>query len=63
MPIRNRIKSVDLDERARRAMIENGFEPDFDLGAIEQVKEIEARGEALPVDGVEDLVRRAVDGE
>ncbi|MEP7214458.1 MAG: RNB domain-containing ribonuclease [Acidobacteriota bacterium] len=55
MPIRNRIVSVDLDERARRAMIENGFEPDFEPAVLEQVKQIETDGQPKIADGVADL--------
>lgn len=55
MAFKNRIQSVDLDARARQSMIENGFEPDFDRAAIDQVKALEADGNPPPVDGVEDL--------
>src|SRR6476661_6220614 len=55
MAFKNRIQSVDLDARARQSMIENGFEPDFDRGVIEQVAAIESSGGAPTVDGAEDL--------
>src|SRR4051812_30014585 len=57
MPFKNRIKSVDLDERARQSMIDNGFEPDFDQDAIEQVRAIESNPESASADGVEDLTK------
>jgi len=55
MAFKNRIQSVDLDARARQSMIENGFEPDFDRGAIDQVAAIESSGGAVTLDGAEDL--------
>src|SRR4051794_34897466 len=45
MPIHNRIINVDLDERARQAMIENGLEPDFPPAVEREVQAL------LPSDG------------
>ena len=55
MPIRNRIVNVDFDERARQSMIDNGFEPDFDREALDQVRAIEADGVRKAAGGVADL--------
>ena len=54
MPIRNRIINVDLDERARKAMIDNGLEPDFPPAVENEVREILT--DSNPVQpGIDDL--------
>ncbi|HEX2640036.1 MAG TPA: RNB domain-containing ribonuclease, partial [Pyrinomonadaceae bacterium] len=45
----------DLDERARQAMLDNGFEPDFTPEVAQQIDEIEADGPAGLSPGVRDL--------
>jgi len=36
--MQNRVKKVDLDERARNAMIENGFEARFPRGVVDEIR-------------------------
>jgi exoribonuclease-2 len=54
MKNRNRHSSLDLRAMARRAMIENGFEPDLPEDAEREVQAIEQHG---PVDAIDSKVR------
>src|SRR5215213_1301755 len=47
MPVRNRIINVDLDERARQAMIENGLEPDFPPSVKNEISSLLSEHDSL----------------
>ena len=45
----------DLDERARQAMLDNGFEPDFPMGVEEQIRKLESEPPASSDSDIRDL--------